>query len=157
MSENTVFYFAYGSNLSKEQMIGRLGRLPPSRIGRLTGHRIAFNKRGSHQGEVYANLVQHDGGEVWGVVYELAPAELQVLDYYEGVEGGHYRRHRVDVLTEAGVAVNAETYFAEKAWLCAEARPSRGYAARILTGAREHALPNEYIRSLEQLTGTSAS
>ena len=134
-----------------------MGRLPPSSIVRLTCYRIAFNKRGSNQGEVYANIAPQDGGEVWGVVYELAPAELLVLDRYEGVESGHYRRDRFDVLTEAGDAVNAETYFATEAWLCPEAQPSKEYAGKILTGAQEHDLPKEYIRSLEHLTGTSTS
>jgi gamma-glutamylcyclotransferase (GGCT)/AIG2-like uncharacterized protein YtfP len=155
--EIPVLYFAYGSNLCKKQMEKRLGRVPPARRACLAGYRIAFNKRGRHQGEVYANIVQQDGSHVWGVVYHLQPDELAKLDRCEGVGQGDYRRDTVDVVTEAGDTVHAETYFAGEQWLCPEARPSKEYAHKILSGAREHGLPKEYLRSLERLTGTSTS
>jgi cation transport regulator ChaC len=157
MNNNTIWYFAYGSNLSKDQMKERLGRVPEARIARLPGYRVAFNKRGQRQGQVYANIVEQDGGEVWGVVYQLRPDELRVLDDHEGADQGHYRRDRIEVITETGDTVKAETYFAGERWLCSETEPSREYACKILAGAREHGLPEEYVRSLERLTGTQGS
>lgn len=149
MAEETAFYFAYGSNLSKEQMIGRLGRLPPSRIARLPGYRIAFNKRGSHQGEVYANIVANNEHEVWGVVYQCRPEDLEKLDGHEGVSGGHYHRLPVEVIA-GGEVLAAETYVAGDRWVCREQTPSPGYAAKILQGATDHGLPEAYLEELKR-------
>ncbi|MCX7603953.1 MAG: gamma-glutamylcyclotransferase [Bryobacteraceae bacterium] len=145
-------YFAYGSNLSRSQMEKRLGRVPPARAARLEGWRLAFNKRGR---PVYANIVRHAGGAVWGVLYECTEAELAVMDRYEGVAGGHYRRIVVEVETEDGGRLAAITYEACPQSVTEEHPPPPEYAARILQGAAEHGLPEAWLKEVLRLCEAS--
>jgi cation transport regulator ChaC len=66
------WYFAYGSNLSKEQMEERIGSSREARVAWLTGYRLVFNKRSKKDGTGKANIVPAAGATVWGVVYRCS-------------------------------------------------------------------------------------
>ena len=74
-------YFGYGSNLWKDQMARRCPSSPFTGVGRLRGYRWIINSRG------YANIAETGAGsdEVWGLIYDLAPADEVRLDVNEGV------------------------------------------------------------------------
>ena len=80
----TVKYFAYGSNLDLLQM---KNRCPSSELiskGMLPDYRLTFNKySGGWDGGV-ADVIQHLGSEVWGLVFEISDSDLERLDNYEG-------------------------------------------------------------------------
>ncbi|EFX00864.1 hypothetical protein CMQ_1945 [Grosmannia clavigera kw1407] len=87
-----MLYFAFGSNLSLQQMSKRC---PQSRfIGRaiLPDYRWQINQRG------YANVVQCCGSSVHGLVYLLEAADEVSLDRSEGVGIGAYSKDYCDVL-----------------------------------------------------------
>ncbi|TGJ64302.1 hypothetical protein EYR41_010365 [Orbilia oligospora] len=74
-----TLYFAYGSNLSFEQMARRC---PQSRYvgrARLHGYQFQINERG------YANVVERPGLFVEGLCYRLHPEDEARLDRAEGV------------------------------------------------------------------------
>src|SRR5271163_3970096 len=86
-------YFAYGSNLSEEQMSLRLPNSPsssvPMAVARLDGWKWIICRRG------YANIVELEPGSVdstyvsdessvWGILYNMAHEDEAVLDQYEG-------------------------------------------------------------------------
>lgn len=77
--EQQTLYFAYGSNLSFEQMARRcpdshfLGR------ARLPNHRFQINERG------FANVVAHPDSHVEGLCYRLSELDEEQLDCAEGV------------------------------------------------------------------------
>jgi len=52
------------------------------------------------------------------------PAGMKQMDQCEGVSGGYYARQTVQVRSETGEQVVAETYVAGSKYLCEEARPS---------------------------------
>lgn len=144
-----VWYFAYGSNLSKGRKQERTGLIRSARKARLRGYRFAFNNDGG-AGRVYANIVPAPSDLVWGVAYLCNPEAMAELDRREGVMGGHYRRSRV--LVEAGdEELEAETYIAGEPFVVQEAVPTDEYLGFILTGAREHDLPEEYIKTIKTL------
>ena len=58
---------------------------------------------------------------------------------------------QVDVRDENGQLYQALTYVAGTEYVCEEQAPSDKYLGRILKGAREHGLPKDYIKSIEQL------
>lgn len=99
--QGDLFYFAYGSNLDRQQMEKRTGPILGAQRANLLGYRLAFNKRAASRG-VYANIVPHLGDEVWGVLYPCTPEALDKMDCYEGVAAGHYRRSRVTLEVEDG-------------------------------------------------------
>jgi gamma-glutamylcyclotransferase len=143
------WYFAYGSNLHRAQLIERCGQLSasdePPRIVRLPNYRLVFNLDGG-DGEVYANITTPGDG-VLGVIYRCNAAALAKLDVYET----GYDRHEVTVADEHGSLLSAIVYIAQPASVTAARRPPADYLQIILSGAREHGLPAEYIRQIEQL------
>ncbi|GIW32793.1 gamma-glutamylcyclotransferase family protein [Meiothermus sp.] len=147
---NDQWYFAYGSNLSRRQMEQRTGPIREARQARLDGYRLAFNKRGS-DGTGKANIVPDGGATVWGIVYLCRPDALREMDEHEGVAGGHYARYGIRIRLDDGDELDAVTYVAGKAFIDDSLTPSARYLATILDGARQHLLPDDYIRSIEAL------
>ena len=143
------WYFAYGSNLSIEQMIERTGLILPgerrARIARLPGFRLAFNMRGD-DGQVYANIT-HPGKGVLGVIYRCGPEALEKLDAYEI----GYERRLVRVVTEDEETLDAVAYVVKPEFVTNEQKPSGEYLSRIVTGARQHGLPATYVREIEAI------
>ena len=143
-----AWYFAYGSNMSTDQMVERVGRscidVPPQ-VVRLPNYRFAFNVRG--EGDiVYANL-ETLGPGVWGVIYRCDDAALTSLDRFE--KG--YHRTQVEVFDGRQQPALAFVYLAKPECITHDGRVSDQYLQRILTGARQHALPEEYICQIEAL------
>jgi len=139
----TALYFAYGSNLSLERM---RARVPSARVmgpGLLRGARLRLDKRGA-DGSGKANLAADRHGCVWGVAYRLSAAHWGDLD---AVEPGY---SRVTVELELfGRGVSAETYRSER--LTADPVAFDWYKRLIVEGARQHGLPEDYVRHLEAL------
>lgn len=143
-----VWYFAYGSNMSIDQKECRTGHIRAACVARLPGYRLVFNKQGC-KNNIYANIVPADGEEVWGVIYRCSPEAMSKLDGFEGVARGDYTREQVEVVTESDKVVTAVAYVAGPDHICEEGRPSHCYLSKILDGAREHGLPEEYIKGIE--------
>jgi gamma-glutamylcyclotransferase (GGCT)/AIG2-like uncharacterized protein YtfP len=136
-------YFAYGSNLKRARMRERVPSAEALGRARLQGFRLTCDKHGA-DGSGKANLRTDARAEVWGALYALDPAHWPALDACET------RYERVTVRVEAGTELwTAETYVSEA--LTSEPVPFHWYWRLILEGAREHALPDTYIRALETL------
>ncbi|CAK0743674.1 gamma-glutamylcyclotransferase [Gammaproteobacteria bacterium] len=143
------WYFAYGSNLSCRQMEKRTGSIGETRLARLDGYRIAFNKR-SCDGTGKANIVPDSSGVVFGVIYWCSDEALSQLDDYEGVESGHYRQNLVRVKSDLGDDIEAITYIAGSSFIDDTLKPSASYLQTILQGAQHHGLPKDYISEIKQ-------
>lgn len=141
-----TWYFAYGSNMSRARLVGRL---EPERValgeriaGRLDGWQLAFDKKArSPAGSGAGNIRPVPHAVVWGTLNALPPKGLDVLDRFEGVAGGHYERRTLDVVrSDSGARVEAVTYVA---LLTGEGlRPTRGYLGHLLAG--RDLLPADY-------------
>jgi cation transport regulator ChaC len=141
------WYFAYGSNLWIDQMAARTGPIGQGddrpRVARLPDHRLVFNMQGG-DGQVFAN-VERPGEGVYGVIYRCSPAALDKLDAYE--EG--YERRQVLVTDESGVTLGAVAYVAKADRVASGEKPSTEYLERVVRGARQHCLPEAYVREIE--------
>jgi gamma-glutamylcyclotransferase (GGCT)/AIG2-like uncharacterized protein YtfP len=104
---------------------------------------LVFNMQGD-DGQVFAN-VERPGEGVFGVIYRCSPAALDKLDAYE--EG--YERRRVLVTDEGGVTLGAVTYVAKADRVAGGEKPSAEYLERVVRGARQHCLPEAYVREIE--------
>jgi gamma-glutamylcyclotransferase len=142
-----AWYFAYGSNLWIDQMTARTGPIGQGvdrpRIARLQDHRLVFNMQGE-DGQVYAN-VERPGEGVTGVIYRCSPVALDKLDAHER----GYERRRVQVASEDGVTLEAVVYVARADRIATAGKPSSEYLERIVRGARQHGLPEAYVRAIE--------
>lgn len=141
-----VWYFAYGSNLLADQMIERTGAIGhaehPPRIARLAGYRLVFQTL-EECGPAFANIHCSDD-EVHGVVYRCNPAQLNTLDVYES----GYERLVISVSDPQGEVLEAVAYIVSPALPARFGRPSEEYLERIVSGARQHGLPEPYIGSV---------
>jgi gamma-glutamylcyclotransferase (GGCT)/AIG2-like uncharacterized protein YtfP len=133
----------------KEERTGTIRQAIPCR---LSGYRLAFNKR-APAGRAYANIVRDPSSEVWGVAYLCDPEAMQSMDRFEGVSDGHYERITVELATRAGESISAVAYVAGQDYLIDETAPLPNYLNRILSGARHHGLPEEYIARIESVAG----
>jgi gamma-glutamylcyclotransferase len=143
-----MYYFAYGSNMNPRQ----LEALAPGgteflAVGRLTDHRLDFTAYSPYWGGGVADVRSSKGSVVWGIVLDITEECAEALDEYEGVSSGMYRRVNGVVGTEEG---DVPVFYYV---VCRKNRtipPSRRYLDCILTGARYHGLPEDYVKELER-------
>jgi len=143
-----VWYFGYGSNMSRAIFCERRGMRPlATRWGWLEGYRLCFNLPIGPGERAVANVEPQAGARTCGVLYLLDPEELDRLDRSEGVHRGVYRRIPVEVVVGGEERVAAFTY--RSSWTLAGRKPSARYLRLLVEGARDHGLPVEYVTFLE--------
>jgi gamma-glutamylcyclotransferase (GGCT)/AIG2-like uncharacterized protein YtfP len=168
LSEN-ILYFAYGSNLSLEQMRERIGSKPKVISGAyLENHRLGFTlySKLTWKGGV-ADIVPEAGSKVWGAIYELTEEQLDKIDHYEGYKKGRnpkenfYNQMHVEVVDKKGVKQSCLTYQAtvedEKRRKYLYHRPSEKYYEVIRKGGEDHGLPQEFYEHLKVASVTEGN
>ena len=150
MDRNHLWYFAYGSNMSPATFLGRRGMRPlETRAALLDGYRLCFDIPVGPGERGVANVAPEPGAVTHGVAYLLTLDDGERLDQTEGVPR-LYVRHTVGVLLAAGGgAVQGFTYRSNIS--VPTRKPSARYLGLLLDGARQHQLPEAYIRDLERL------
>jgi cation transport regulator ChaC len=90
------------------------------------------------------------GDAVIGVVYRWSKAAREKMggEYEKG-----YVQQVVEVTTDLDQALSAVTFVADADNLCGEGQPPVKYLQKIISGARQHDLPQEYIRQIQSLAG----
>ena len=137
-----ALYFAYGSNLCASRLCGRVPSAVSVGCARLPGRRLVTDKLG-RDGSGKANLREDAAATVWGVLYEIDGVHWPALD---ACEPG-YARVALEVVTEAGARLLAQTYVSET--LTPDPVPFAWYKRLMIEGAREHGLPADYVAVLE--------
>jgi gamma-glutamylcyclotransferase len=153
MSQDETWYFSYGSNLSKQQMLRRTGYVPASRNAWLANYGLAFRKVLGGE-DVYATIVPLQGAIVHGVAYRCSPYAMAQLDLFEGVAENCYRREPVQVSIQVGEVLACVVYIGE-AFSTEISIPNANYLDSILTGAEEHQLPTDYIKWIRNIATDS--
>ncbi len=143
-------YFAYGSNMCSRRL---RNRVPSARfliLAELQGHKLCFHKVSKDgSGKCDAAPAGQPGDLVYGVVFEIDPGDKPALDRCEGVGRG-YEETTVTLATDEG-PLSAFTYRAQPNHIDPALRPYTWYKDLVLGGAREHALPQHYIASIESV------
>jgi hypothetical protein len=131
-------YFAYGSNMDQAAMLQRCPASKPVGIARLMRHRFMIFDEG------YATVVRDPQRAVWGIVWDLALADVPALDRYESLSSGLYTKVVQPVVTGQGPR-RAVVYIGRNA---RPGTPRPGYMEDVIEAAAHAGLPEEYIRSL---------
>jgi gamma-glutamylcyclotransferase len=141
-----MWYFAYGSNMSRTQMGERCPAHGRGFRGRVTGYRLAFDRysKGRGGGHV-ADIPADTASELWGVLWEVEARHIEALDGFEGVAKGVYKRIDVSIETEGGLVTAVAYQICEPA---DEGPPSRTYLDLLLEGAMEFQFPEEFTHFL---------
>ncbi|MDB5183082.1 MAG: gamma-glutamylcyclotransferase [Candidatus Saccharibacteria bacterium] len=138
-----MLYFAYGSNLNKHQMHQRCPSAKLLSVGYLNGYTLYYGGECiDWDNKAYLNIAKHDGGQVWGAVYQMSRADIKRLDGFEDVPRD-YSRKLVRIHTGAKT-LNAYVYLGHKV---KRGVPSFKYRRTTLIGARADHLPKNYIAS----------
>jgi gamma-glutamylcyclotransferase len=142
-----LYYFAYGSNMNWDQMRRRCPSAQFISVGRLPGYRFAIARHSRLRKCGTANIYADDGGEVWGIVYEVNEEDLARLDNFE--DG--YSRTNVIVCSSANGQrpIKALVYIAPKEDNAP--LPNAEYKQLMLEGALYWRLPHPYCVMLESI------
>jgi hypothetical protein len=132
-------YFAYGSNMDRAAMAARCPASQPLGLARLARHRFVVTREG------YASVLRDPRRVVWGLVWDMAFADMPALDRYESVAGGLYVKLTQSVITERG-ARRALIYVGRSA---GTGQPRPGYLEGVAAAARDAGLPPDYIAEIE--------
>ena len=134
-----MLMFAYGSNLHVAQMANRCPAAEP--LGRmiLRGWRLVF--RGA------ADCVRESGAACYGGLWRITPACERVLDRFEGVASGVYRKEQVPSENDPALiyCMNSTGIFP----------PSEDYLKVIEEGYLDFHMPAEAFRLLREAVQAS--
>ena len=144
-----VWYFVYGSNLLEEQLRTRLSDIDENYLQRercsLKGYEFTYNKR-STDGTSKANLIKTENGIVEGVAILILEEKLDefINEYEKG-----YVKTEIQIQTDNNKNENPQFTF--KAYTCISDNiisvpPADDYVSKIIKGAFENDLPQEYIK-----------
>ncbi len=139
-----ALYAAYGSNLDPRQMADRAPHSPPAGSGWLVGWRLTFGGEDQGWEGALATVVEAPVDQVFVMLYDVPPMDERQLDFWEGAEGGLYRKIRVRVQTLDGE---------HPAWLYVlddyeGGLPSARYLGIMADAAEEAGAPSDYVADL---------
>ena len=142
-----MLYFSYGSNMSVRRIGERVPSAMPVAVARLAQHRLIFHKVGKDgSAKCDAAETEYPDACVIGVVFDICASGKANLDRNEGLGQG-YEDKRVLVEVADGQTLEVVTYCATH--VNASLKPFHWYKEHVLRGAREHRLPDYYIRAIE--------
>jgi hypothetical protein len=140
-------YFAYGSNMDEAAMAQRCPRSSAIGPAILHRHRIVIMAEG------YASVVRDPRANVYGLLWDVALADVRALDVYESIATGLYSKAIQPVKRISDDAVRpsqqALVYFGRGE---GGGKPLPGYLENVIACAERLAFPAAYITALERLS-----
>jgi hypothetical protein len=136
-------HFGYGSNMCDTWLEHDAPSARAAGSAFLEGHALTFDKESVRDHSAKANLVPRPGARAWGVLFDIEPIDLPQLNTKEG----GYRAITVPVVLADGAQVSAWALVPRAAGTGLQ--PWEWYVRLIVTGARFHDLPEEYVRDVE--------
>ncbi len=146
---DTLLSFAYGSNMSSAYLRETCPSAVPVGRAQLPNVAIEFRRFSTDLAGGISTTQLAPGAVVWGVLFEIARAEIEALDLLEDVDKGLYLREGHLVLDEVSAWRLAQLYRVARPE--GPFAPSAKYLEWVRAGAAEHGLLADYIRGLERL------
>jgi len=139
-----VLYAAYGSNLDPARMAERCPHSPLRETGWLVGWRLTFGGEEWGWDGALSTVVEDQLDQVFVALYDVTDEDATMLDAWEGVEIGLYRKTRVRVHTLVGE---------DSAWLYVLDAYEGGLPSAITLGilaeaAEAAGAPDDYVAAL---------
>jgi gamma-glutamylcyclotransferase (GGCT)/AIG2-like uncharacterized protein YtfP len=134
MEKNSMYYFAYASNLNKNQMAERCPGSKPLFTATLPNYKLIFTGWSRQWKGGTASIKLFKGEKVVGAVYEISEANVKQLDRHQGYPTA-YNRLNVTVWRDTGDPVEAVTYI--KTEQSEETNPSPELLAIIRQGYKK--------------------
>lgn len=157
--EKMIRYFAYGSNMDKEDLdrwcasrgfpvVKFLSVFPAE----LDGYRLCFNYFSASRNGGAANLMESDEDHVFGLLIEIEERHLETIRTKEGYPN-FYAEISVDVQRLDGTVVqDVITYKVVKSREePSHQSPTRDYLSLIIRSAIRYELPTDYVNYLQSI------
>ena len=158
----SLYYFAFGSNMDKQQMEDRKKEFEEKhkgimkveftdgQKGIMKDWKLIFNKINSRkEGAGFANIEPKKDSVVEGIIYKVNDDTIKMLDWYEGVRFDSYRRETMLVESERNESKNCIVYIANPTKTNNSLKPEKWYLNRLLKG-KEY-LSDEYFSDLKKI------
>ncbi len=142
-----MYYFAYGSNLHWPQIQRRCPSAKFVTVAKLPGYEFGITRHSRLRDCGTANVCAVAGREVWGAVYDVSDADLDVMD---GFEDG-YHREFLSVYAPDNGSQPLQVLVYVAAIEKNVPPPNPEYKRLILEGARHWNLSAAYIAMLETI------
>ncbi len=139
VSQGGKLYFAYGSNMNKDQMNARCPRSKALAIAELSEHRFLINSRG------VATVIPYSEHSVYGIIWLLSDGDEDNLDYYEGVKDKIYYKKQINV-SVVNDKIPTLIYIAKD---IVEGTARAGYLETVIEGAQSFSAHQEWLRELK--------
>lgn len=143
-----MYYFAYGSNMSRSQM---KSRCPDSKLigsGVLKSYRLDFLEFSNRWQGGCADVIPDPNSEVWGLVYKISTADIDRLDKFEGNLIFYTRAALVIDLNESN-KLTAEVYMlVNKKFFIP---PTKEYLDILVEAANTFNFPAKYQKMLKKV------
>lgn len=142
-----MYYFAYGSNMNWPQMQRRCPSAQFVCVACLPDYKFGITRHSRLRDCGTANVFRSAGAAVWGIVYDVSDADMNVMDSFE--DG--YRREFLSVnpMNNGNSPITVLVYIAEIETNVPP--PSAEYKRVMIEGAKHWVLPNDYLAMLESL------
>ena len=150
-------YFGYGSNMLLKKLRSRCPSVDVIGVCRTKGYTLKFHKVShaiskknrirdiSGKGDMVPSESETD--EVYGVLFSIDKSEESSLDKAEGYPKYGYDKKPIDVITIKGEKYRPVMYFAND--IDPKKKPYHWYKEQVVQGAREHGLPEDYIKKIK--------
>jgi len=147
-SDEDQWVLSYGSNMSVQRLMDRVGEIHEYRPGFIEGFRLVFNKKAFGKQSVYANIAYVGKGAMCpAVAYRLTPYQLSDLDLYEGAPT-HYVRTTVVFRGHSDEKGFAQVYIAHPDRLVLDGYPDQEYLEFIVQGYEEHGFDTSCLEEI---------
>ena len=136
--DEVKLYFAYGSNLYKEQMKVRCPKSKYLEKHYFDDHKLCFCWNGlSTNPNGVANIIKETGSKVPGVIYEISKSDEKRLDIYEEYpilyKKMYFNYYNNEIMTY--IMVKQSTY----------KKPTEKYLNTIIKGYKDCKLDKKYL------------
>ena len=136
----SLLYFAYGANMNHAHMKERCAQSRFLKRAYLEDHKFVYDGYSDYmRRRSLANVVNSEGGVVWGGLYEIDECDLASLDASESYPS--FEKKKATVKDEDGKSYEAIVYFRKNKELGA---PSTEYRQTVIQGAKDCKLPVQY-------------
>ena len=150
-----MIYFAYGSNMSTEQMFNRCPNSKYLGYGYLKDHKIVFTRMSQKRQGGVADILFSENDEVWGLFYSLTNDDLASLDRHEGYPDTYTRSNFSCYIVNDSLNTGQAEQITAMAYTVVNKSPitippSLNYLKILQDAAFEHAFPEKYQKTLSK-------
>lgn len=148
--DKSVYYFAYGANMSPDLFKSRVPDYEFLGLAELHKHELKFNVPCEYLNKGFAGIAPCADGIVFGALYKISKTSLVFLDWAEWVPFNFYRRELIEVVANSKKNL-ANVYIQQcpKEGLI----PSNGYKNLILKSLENINADANYIKKIKEISG----